>query len=189
MRCVTRAGFATIVLAAFATTGCGSGSQNAGSAGKPGAAQTEPGAAGGHDHDHDHGHTGPHHGDLVELGDDEYHAEVVHAQDEVAVYLLGPDAKTSVPIEATELVVNLVRDGKPEQLKLTASPDKSDPPGKASKFVSQDADLAQHLDEKGAHARLSVTIAGKNFSGRIEHDHGRGHDHDHAHGPQSPERK
>jgi major membrane immunogen (membrane-anchored lipoprotein) len=179
MQCVTRVGLATIVLAAVLLTGCGADSQHAGPTTKPDAAPTAPDGHG-HDRGHDHGHAseGPHHGDLVELGDEEYHAEVVHSTDEVAVYLLGPDAKTAVPIEATELVVNLVRDGKPAQVQLTAAPDKGDPTGRSSRFVSQDAALAQHLDEKGAHARLSVTIAGKHFSGKIVHDH----QHDHGHG-------
>ncbi|MDP6057614.1 MAG: hypothetical protein QGH33_01925, partial [Pirellulaceae bacterium] len=57
-------------------------------------AETQP-ANEGHDHDdHDHGHahedTGPHGGHVVEIGDEQLHAEWTHddASGEVVIYLL-----------------------------------------------------------------------------------------------------
>ncbi len=61
---------------------------------------------------HDHSSEGPHHGTLVELGKEEYHAEVVHAGDVVTVYILDARAEKAVPIEATEVTINVLHDGK-----------------------------------------------------------------------------
>jgi hypothetical protein len=138
------------------------------------------------EHGHDeHGHPseGPHHGSLIELGNEEYHAELVH--DEVAgtvtVYLLDSSAKTSVPIYETKVLVNLTHDGSAEQFELAASPQSTDPSGKSSRFVSTDAELAEDLDLEDVEAKLVITIGGKQYRGDIEHDHDHegadGHDH------------
>ena len=65
-------------------------------------APTAP-AASAHEHDeHAHAHEGPHHGSIVELGNEEYHAEIVHddATGTVTVYLLDSSAKKSVTTTA-----------------------------------------------------------------------------------------
>ena len=119
---------------------------------------------------------GPHDGDLVELGDEEYHAEVVHDHDThtVTIYILDSTAKKQVPIDAKEVVVNVKHEGKPEQFKLSAVPDKGDPQGKSSRFQIKDAEFFHHLEEKGTEPKLSLRIAGKSFTGKIEHhDHGK----------------
>ena len=72
--------------------------------------------------------------------------------------------------------MNLSHDGQAEQFKLMASPAAGDPPGKASRFVSTDAELAEDLDH--AEAQLVVDIGGQQFRGAIKHDDD--HDeHDH----------
>ncbi|NOY28695.1 MAG: hypothetical protein GXP28_00540 [Planctomycetes bacterium] len=138
--------------------------------------------AGSHDDhdDHDHPSEGPHHGGLVELGNEEYHAELVHDDDAgtVTIYLLDSSAKSAVPIEATELLINLSHDGEAEQFTLASSPDAGDPAGKSSRFVSDDEELVEDLDHEGADAQLVVTIAGKQYRGEIEHDHD---EEEHAH--------
>lgn len=136
----------------------------------------------GHDHDengHDHPSEGPHHGSLIELGEEEYHAEFVHDEDAgtVTIYILDGTAEKTVPIQAQELVINLKHDGRGEQFKLTASPDEGDPAGKSSRFVSNEAELGEDLDAEGVEARLVVKIAGKSYTGELEHDH----DHEHEH--------
>lgn len=133
-----------------------------------------------HDHAHDHGHdhpsAGPHNGDLVELGNEEYHGEVVHDDDGlVTVYILGGDAQTAVPIEASELTINVSNDGKPEQFTLVEAPDTDDPEGKSSRFVISSPELVEHL-EKGSKAKLTVTIEGRSYSGAVVHSH-HGHSH------------
>ena len=125
----------------------------------------------------DHPTAGPHHGGLIELGDHEYHGELVHDDEAgtVTVYILDSSAKTAVPIDATEVTINLTHDGRPEHFKLDASPDAGDPEGKSSRFVSNDAELAEHLDHADSGARLMLEIGGKPYNGSIEHDHGHKH--------------
>jgi hypothetical protein len=136
---------------------------------------------------HAHPSEGPHGGSLIELGNEEYHAELVHddAAGTVTIYLLDSAAKTSVPIEAIEIIINLTHDGQGEQFKIAAVGDQGDPTGKSSRFVSNDAELAKELDHEHAEAQLVVVIDGKQYRGAIEHHHGHDDEHsegeDHAH--------
>jgi hypothetical protein len=132
------------------------------------------------DHDHAHPSEGPHHGELIELGNEEYHAELVHEDGAVTIYILDRSARELVPIGAADITINLVHDGQPRQFTLSASPQEADVQGRASRFTSTDAGLAEALDHEGSDARLAVTIAGKAYNGRIVHSHA-GHAHDHAH--------
>lgn len=135
------------------------------------------------DEHHEHPSHGPNGGDLIELGEEDYHAEFVHGDDDsITIYVLGSDAKTSVPIEAAEMTINVSHDGTPEQFKLAASPAEGDPEGKSSRFVSSDGELSEHLHEEGAHAKLVVDIAGTQFTGAIAHEHDAEHGHAHEHG-------
>lgn len=130
-------------------------------------------------HEHAHPSEGPHHGDLIELGNEEYHAELVHDESSVTIYLLDSSAKAPLAIEASELTINLKHDGKPEQFKLAAQRQESDPEGKSSRFVSNDKELAAHIEETETEPKLVVTIDGKSFTGTITHSHDHG---DHSHG-------
>jgi len=123
---------------------------------------------------HSHGEKGPHKGVLVELGDHEYHGEVVHDEKTniVTVYMLGGDAKTPAPISAKTVTVNLSHDGSPEEFTLDARPDKNDPMGKSSRFVTQGSELGEHLDlDDVTNRRLVVEIDGTSYSGAIKHSH------------------
>ena len=132
--------------------------------------------------EHAHPSEGPHHGDLVELGNEEYHAEVVHGEGgSVSVYILDSAAKLAVPIDAAELTINITHDGNAEQFKLPADRDASDPDGKSSRFTLKDEELSADLDSHDVAARLAVTIEGKAFSGKIVHDHEGEHAHDDGH--------
>ena len=134
---------------------------------------------GGAVHDHAHPDEGPHHGDLVELGNEEFHAEVVHGEDgSVSVYVLDSAAKNAVPIDATELTINITHDGKAEQFKLPADRDTADPEGKSSRFSLRKDELASDLDSHDAAARLVVMINGKSYNGKISHHHDAEHTHD-----------
>ena len=127
---------------------------------------------------HVHPTEGPHHGSLIELGNEEFHVEMVHHANSVTIYILDSAATKAVPIDATELTINVLHEGKPEQFKLVASPDTGDPTGKSSRFVLVDAELAGHIDDEAAAPKLSVTINGTPYRGEIKHDHD-GHDHKH----------
>jgi hypothetical protein len=152
--------------------GCGSGDK----ANSPDAGHSEAGH-------HDHPTAGPHGGGLIELGNEEYHAELVHDDQAgtVTIYVLDSAAKASVPIEATEVTINLKHDDQAEQFKLAAAADQGDPAGKSSRFVSSDAELAKHLDHEDAAPQLVLTINGKQYRGAIEHDHGDNAKHGEAH--------
>jgi len=144
--------------------------------------KTEPSqGTSGHD-EHAHPSEGPHHGTLVELGNEDYHAEVVHGDaGSITVYILDSAAKAGIPIDATELLINISHDGKAEQFKLSAERQESDPEGKSSRFSVKSEDLAGDLDSHDATAKLVVMIDGKSFSGRIEHSHEGEHKHDEGH--------
>ena len=136
----------------------------------------------GHDHDHDHPTEGPHHGDLIELGDEEYHAELVHGEDgAITVYILDGTAKVAVPIDATEIAVNISHDGNAEQFKLLAERESTDPEGMSSRFSIKDTDLASDLDDDHTTGKLVVTIGGKPYSGKLVHNHESEHTHDAEH--------
>ena len=134
-----------------------------------------------------HPEHGPHKGELIELGKDhKYHAELLHDEKKgtVTIYLLGgiKDGKVEDPVytDSKEVVINLKHDGKPEQFKLKGVPDENPkaPEGKFSKFFSDDKELAEDLDHKGAEPRLVVIINGTSYTGNLEHDHDHG-DHKH----------
>lgn len=132
----------------------------------------------GDDHDHDdhgHGAAGPHGGSLVELGEEEYHAEVVvdEKTHSLVVYLLGKDAKTASAIAATEVTVGL---GGDKSATLKAAPLEGEGEGKASKFELADEKVVHDLLDAGfLHGSLKVQIGEKAYEGHIDahfdHDH------------------
>ena len=165
--------FLLLLAASLVFAGCGSPAGNA------------PVAEDAHDHgdehahdDHAHGELGPNGGEIIELG--EHHAELVHddAAGTVTVYVLDGAMTASVPVDATEATINITHGDAADQFKLTATPIRSDPAGKSSRFVSSDATLGKALDLEDAVAVFVVTIDGTQHRGNIEHDHA-GHDHAH----------
>lgn len=126
-------------------------------------------------HDHDHAAEGPHHGSLIELGKEEFHAELVidakaHA---LRVYLLGPDAKADATTAAAELSIAV--EGGPT---LTLKPAAGSAEGKHSTFELVDEKAVHDIAEAGfLHGTLTVQVGEKSFSGGIDvHLHG---DHEH----------
>lgn len=145
-------------------------------------------AGGGDEHDHEHDHAlGPNGGDIIELGDEAYHAELVHKKKSslVAVYLLDGEMKNAVPIEAQGITLNLTVEGNPAQYKLAAAPLEGEADGQSSRFELDDAILADLLSSSDeVTGRLNVTIAGTDYVGEIDHH---GHDHAHDHGEEGHE--
>jgi hypothetical protein len=128
-------------------------------------------------HGHSHASEGPHGGDLIELGNENYHAELVHDDETgaVTIYILDSAAKERVAIDAGEIVINLRRQGQGEQFKLAASPQNGDPAGQASRFVSSETALGDRIEAGDADARLVLNIGGKSYSGEIAHRHEHAH--------------
>lgn len=160
-------------LALVAVGGCYKPNEQAG---KPGGSSAKPA----HSHDHDHPTTGPHKGSLIELGDEEYHAELLHddAAHKVTIYLLDSKATGKATSSEAKIALNFVVDGKPQQFMLTAAPQADDTAGSASKFEAVDEALCTALDAPKSHGKLNVTIGGKQYSGALAAE---GHDHGHKH--------
>jgi hypothetical protein len=133
--------------------------------------------------EHAHEHTsGPHGGDILELG--EYHGELVHddAAGTVTVYILDGAAAENVPVDAKEAVFNITREGLGKQFTLAAAPVEGEPEGFSSRFVSSEAELMTELDNEGTAAIFAVTINGEPHNAMVEHHHDHDHDHAHEHG-------
>lgn len=162
--------FAAVAVAITLSTALGCG-------GRP-AATDEHHAGDGHDHG-EHASEGPHHGHLIELGKEEYHAELVHddATKSVTVYLLDGSAKASVAIPEQEVVLNLSVNGKPMQFKLPGTPQPTDPQGQCSKFSIVNEELLEALESPKTTGRLNITIKNQPFSGTIEHEAHGAHEH------------
>jgi len=159
--------------------GCGQSFCNGGDCGHDHGPVTQPL----HASQYVHPTEGPHHGDLVELGNEEFHAEIVHdeATGTLTVYLLDSCAVNAVGSKSTEVKINLSHDGTAEQFVLVASPQPMDSPGESSRYVSHDAELAEELDHAHGSAQLVLMIQGKQYRGKIEHDHDHDLSHDHHH--------
>ena len=126
---------------------------------------------------HGHPEHGPHGGDLVELGKEAFHVELVHGDGGIAMYVLDGSATEQVPIASEKLVVSLKHDGEVASFELAANPAASDPAGQTSRFTSNDPKLDQWLDA-GAEGAVVIQIEGKSYTGKVAHDHDHaGHNH------------
>ena len=135
------------------------------------------------DAEHDHEHNAPHGGQLIELGDHEYHAEVVmdHDEHKFTVYILDAHAEAAQAIDAKEITLNMTLGDKPEQFKLAAARQKTDPEGKSSRFELVDDELVhEFLEEEDAKGRLNVPIGDKSYVGIVAHKHDDDHEHEHG---------
>ncbi len=134
------------------------------------------------DHGHGHAHPdhGPHGGELVELGKEEYHIEITHDSGPVTFYVLDGAVVEAVAIDAPKLMVSLKHEGEVKSFELDADRQAEDAEGKSSRFRSDDQQFSKWMN---AHAEgaVMVSVQGKSYTGKITHDH-EGHDHDdHAH--------
>ncbi|MCA9206294.1 MAG: hypothetical protein R3C99_01165 [Pirellulaceae bacterium] len=165
--------------------GCNSATQDAPQA----ESETDHDHAGhdhGHDEGHDHGHShealGPHGGHLLELGQEQYHAEWTHDENakSVTVYFLDGEAKESVAVEPESAKIEVVIEGKePTTYNLKPVGEGAD-----AGYEHQDGALLTGLNMvgHGVQAKLMVTIEGQPFEAEFQHlEHDHGHDHGHAH--------
>lgn len=163
--------FAALAVLGVALAGCNSGGDFKPVKELPKAAHDD------HGHSHgEHAH-GPHGGELVELGKEEYHAEFLldGKTHTLKVFLLGPDAKTAATTDAAEITIASEGGGAP----LTLKPAEGQPAGKASEFVLTDEKIVHDLNEAGfIHGDLKVKIGGTPYSGHLDAHF----DHDHDHG-------
>jgi hypothetical protein len=138
----------------------------------------------GHDHDHEHHDFGPHDGHIIELGEHEYHAELVFDKSahSLTVYLFGHELDEPLAIDQPSVSVALEVDGQEQAFTLTPAPQDGEAEGKSSRFeLKDDATLAEHFDDvEDLKGHVEVTIQGRSYTGEISHDHEH-HDHDHEH--------
>jgi hypothetical protein len=123
-----------------------------------------------HDEHGEHSHEGPHGGELIELGKSHlYHAELVEndLEETMEVYLLDRQLEP-LPIAATSITFNLVVEGAPKSFPLEAVEVQD---GKASHFRAPPSELFEALHVSETTGRLSVTIEGTPYTGKVEHDH------------------
>ena len=174
-------------LAAFVALGAFAGLSGCGGAAAPSGSSTAEGEhseGDGHAHaEGEHAHVGPHEGDIIELGNEEYHAELVHDHDaeSISIYLLGKDVKTPVAIGDAEITLNLSAGGQPMQVVLTADPQDGDGEGMASKFSVVDAAAIDAIEAEDTTGRLNVTIEDKPYIGKFAHSHDDGEHEEHDH--------
>src|SRR6476646_2702981 len=73
-------------------------------------------------HAHEHHHHCPHNGHMMELGEEEYHAEWTHDESgKVTFYILDSEAKKEVPIATDKIVIDVkIGDNKPVTYELPA---------------------------------------------------------------------
>ena len=135
----------------------------------------------GHDHaGHDHAHNGPHGGDIMVIGEEQYHAEwKVEGMGKVTFYILDAAAKEDVPIAAEKITIDTkVNDVESSYELLAVNPSADEK--KTAQFEIVDVQLEgvlESLSDKVT-ATLNVDINGTPFSQKIEKE---AHDHDHAH--------
>jgi hypothetical protein len=179
---------ATIVTATVYLVGCGSDSSETPAQKITGAPPPLAGEMGDEQDahaGHQHPTEGPHGGHLIELGNEEYHAELLHDESthKVTIHLLDGAGKELVAIAEPEITMQLFLDGRYVKFALKAIPSQERPQGAASKFEVVDASLCDalcHGDQ--IRGRLQVTINGTPYTGTIEHsshadDDHEGHNH------------
>ena len=126
------------------------------------------------DHGHDHPSHGPHGGELIELGQEEYHLEFLHdeAAQRVRLFLLDGTAKQPATSTADNVTLNIKTPTTAAQFRLPAIADDGDSTGTAyHTFELIDAELNQLLDAAGAVATVVLSINGKQYRGELRHDH------------------
>ena len=161
----------------FSFNGCGSDSSEAPRNQPP---ETRSSAAQGPGHVH--ASEGPHGGQLIELGNEEYYAELLHDEQThtVTVHLLDAAGKQPVSVSQPEITMQLFQDGRFVSHALKAVREQGDATGTASEFQIVDealCDALSHGDE--IRGRLQVTVNETQYTGTIEHS---GHDHEgHSH--------
>lgn len=171
-------GMITTLITACFLTGCGTSDAPNDSLSDEVTSRTPDGVPSNWD-EHDHGALGAHGGELIEIGKASFHGELLHTTSEVTIYILGPKAKESVSIDATELTISLKHDGSVQSYTLMANPQSEDAAGKSSRFDLKDSKVAAALND-GAEGVVIFQVDGKSHTGSISHDHEHEHEgHEH----------
>lgn len=140
------------------------------------------------EHGHSHGHEeGPEGGHLIELGDEEYHVEWLHDDEEGVLTFIIRDAhaKEEVPIDAEHLLIDMtLEDDQGEQHQTEVeipAVGRTDANPQVARFELADKQMTYNIAENDkVTAILKVPIGGQEYTAEIEHEaHGHGHSHSH----------
>lgn len=130
---------------------------------------------------HDHPTAGPHGGALIELGKEEYHAELNldEKHNQLAIVLLDSEAKQTVPVDAPYILVNVKGGDKPRQYRLPPAYPKGQDRGPATTFALVSPELMTDLHTPGVSAKMTVKIGKKSYAAALQHEHQdhTGHNH------------
>ena len=135
------------------------------------------------DHGHQHAAEGPHGGDLIELGDGQYRAELLHDETahEVIIHLLDAEAKEPAASDQTQITLQIFEKGQFVDYVIESVPGDAGEAG-ASQFTTVNEKLSDVLLGSGqVRGRLKVSIKGKPITGIIEHHNHAAHDDDDDH--------
>lgn len=131
-----------------------------------------------------HAH-GPNGGHIVELGEEEFHAEVaMDTSRKLTVYLLDEAVKAAKPVENGTMQIVTKVDGNDVTLDLVAAPLDTEKDGKCSRFeLAADKVPGAIMDIEGLTGDLSLKFGDKTLKTSLteEHDHDHEHGHDDAH--------
>lgn len=149
-----------VCLAALIVAGCNSSSDQP-------EAPADPHAG------HDHSSLGPHGGHVLELGEEDYHAEWRFNNDsgKVTVYLLDAAAKKAVTTTAATISVQVKVGEDISDYKLPAINQSDEDPATTSEFELVDTVMLEYLKGvgHGIDATLTVVIGDKEYSGAFGH--------------------
>lgn len=124
---------------------------------------------------HDHSSLGPHGGHVLELGEEDYHAEWRFNDNngKVTVYLLDAEAKKAVTTTATTISIQITFNDTTNDYELSAIKQSDEDPPTTSEFESFDPqpqmiELLKAVGH-GVDATLKVVIGDKEYSGAFGH--------------------
>lgn len=123
---------------------------------------------------------GPNGGHIVELGEEEFHAEVAVDKDrKLTVWLLDESMKAAKPVENGTVQIMTKVDAKDVTLDLVAAPLEGEADGKCSRFeLAADQVPGAVMDIEGLTGDLSLKFGDKTLKSSLTE----GHDHDdHGH--------
>ena len=153
-----------VCLAALVMVGCNSSSETGDQ--KP-AEPADPHAG------HDHSSLGPHGGHILELGNEDYHAEWRFDNDsgKVTIYLLDSAVKKAVTTTATSVSVQVTHGDNVSDYELPAINQSEDDPPTTSEFELVDTVMLELLKGvgHGIDASLKVVIGDKEYTGAFGH--------------------
>lgn len=131
---------------------------------------------------HEHPTAGPHGGALIELGKEEYHAELNldEKRNQVTIVVLDSAGKQLVPVEAPYVLVNVKGGDKPRQYRLLPVFPKGQDRGPATMFALVSPELMTDLHTPAVTAKMTIKIGKKSYAAALQHEHQEQPGHNHS---------